>query len=158
MNWQEGLEFDKYKYWLGKYIPENMQNEAMEYFMTCDEDLLPYILSYDNAINWDCAIKVLNRMGYPKNKKAIGSVMCVLRDINLPIADTAFQILVDNYNHDSKNVVQEMEKIIIKAQHINDPDWLWGLCCAIEILGINKSDFSSEKFWDLLSTCGYWKE
>ena len=85
MDWTEYDVFLKYRYWLGKYIPKNMQDEAKEYFMTCEEEMLPHILDYDNATNWDCAITILYDIGYPKNKKAVGSVMYVLRDINLPI-------------------------------------------------------------------------
>ena len=37
MDWTEYDVFLKYRYWLGKYIPKNMQDEAKEYFMTCEE-------------------------------------------------------------------------------------------------------------------------
>ena len=30
-------DFNKYVYWLGKYIPQNMQEEAMKELCNCDE-------------------------------------------------------------------------------------------------------------------------
>ena len=84
--------------------------------------------------------------------------MYVLRDINLPITEIAFKIISENYKQDKTHVIKEMEAVINKAIQIKDPDWLWGICCVVEKLELQQNDFSSNEFWKLLSTCGYWNE
>lgn len=60
-------EFEKYKYWLGESIPIEMQQESVKYFLSCDEELVPHILSVGNVFNWNNALKVIEMIGYIKN-------------------------------------------------------------------------------------------
>ena len=129
-------DFRKYVYWLAECIPEYMRNEAIEKLMNCDEEYVPYIISGYNTETWKYGLKIVHDMGYPKNKKAIESVLYLFKDINWTTTPLALETVKEIYRNDSDIVKKAIENTTGKAIKENDEEWLYGLNWLKEKLSI----------------------
>ena len=120
-------EFKKYVYWLGKFIPESMQKEAIEYLEMCDDEYIPYIIDIYNGHTWDNALKVVNKIGYPKNKEAIESILWLFQDVNWSTTELALDTVKKIYDNEPNLVIKEIEKVNQLAEKNNDELWSEGL-------------------------------
>ena len=120
-------DFNKYVYWLGKCIPQNMQEEAMKELCNCDEKYVKYIIDINNAHTWENALKVICKIGYPKNRTAMSAILYLFQDINWKTTEQAIKLVEDIYLHEPQMVLQAIDDATKTAA--NDDDWLFGLEC-----------------------------
>lgn len=115
-------EYKKYVYWLGELIPENMQKKAMQQLYYVDEQYIPYIIDIYNSATWSNGLKVINRIGYPKNRKAINSILYLFQDINWKTTQMAVDTVKEIYSKEPDFVIEAIDYTISK--HRNDEMWV----------------------------------
>lgn len=118
-------EYKKYVYWLGELIPENMQKEAMQQLYYVDEQYIPYIIDIYNSATWSNGLKVIKKIGYPKNRKAINSILYLFQDINWKTTQMAVDTVKEIYSKEPAFVIEAIDNTISK--HRDDEMWVEGL-------------------------------
>ena len=118
-------DFKKYVYWLGEYVPLDMQEEAINALYHCDDKYIKYIIDTDNVATWSNGLKVVSKIGYPRNKSAIKSLLYLFQDVNWPTTSTAVDVIKEIYTNSPQTVIDAMNEISDIAK--NDEDWLFGL-------------------------------
>lgn len=140
-------EFHKYVYWLGRYIPQNMQREAMNKLQNCEEEYVAYIIDTSNSATWENGLKVIDSIGFPKNKTAIKSLLYLFQDINWITTQVAYKVVKEIYDHTPQAVVTALNSVIRIARRNEDETWLYGLSWLKENLKI--PDKEIDNFQDL---------
>ena len=149
--------FNKYLYWLGCYIPKEMQEEAYNFFVDeCRENDIQYIICKANPHTWDNAICVLRDIGYPKNKSAVQNIMYLFRDINWECAQVGLSVIKDVYAFEPTIVVKAIEKAAKIADKDGNDEWLFGLSWLKECLRISKNDFTDSETITILYKGQFW--
>lgn len=150
-------KFCKYRYWLGIFIPADMRKEAEAFLTDCKDEYIPYIIDKGNMYNWENAIKVVEKIGYPTNRQALSSVMYLLMDVNWSYVQNAINIIEKVYKYEPEYVVQIMEETILTAERKNDTSWLYGISYVKERLRIEDNAFSSRDIMDILKKGEYYE-
>ena len=128
---------------LNFYLMEDVRNSAIRQLMRIKPQFY-YLLFEGSSLTIENAIKVVESIGYPKNKIAIPNLFNLLVDVNDRGANEAMEVLAKIKESDQKTLVEELEIVICKAYSEGDIWWLWGLNSFVE----NCTDLSKEDFFD----------
>ena len=114
---------------------------------TIDEDDCDLLLIAGGKQTWHNSIIVLKDVGYPRNKKALPSLILLLQDINWPGASEGMALL--------KGVAPDvliplLEVAIEEGYNSCDFIWLAGIKHFLTIAQINKTDFINHDVYELL--------
>ena len=107
-----------------------MRSMVLEYTedKTChyvDKQYIPYIIDIYNSATWSNGLKVINRIGYPKNRKAINSILYLFQDINWKTTQMAVDTVKEIYSKEPDFVIEAIDNTIFK--HRDDEMWVEGL-------------------------------
>ncbi|MCL2167021.1 MAG: hypothetical protein FWH49_07030 [Clostridiales bacterium] len=129
-------------------LPEHIQKNAITQLTNVDPDLCDLLVQPRLKSTWLNATKVIKCIGYPKNIKAIPSLIWLLQDLSWPGVPNAIDIMkeIDTYI-----LVPLLEQSIKKAYHDNDSLWLAGIKEFISSTSIIANDFSEKGVLELLS-------
>lgn len=118
-------DFRKYVYWLGEYIPIDMQKQAINELYNCDDKYIDCIIDINNTATWTNGLKVIAKIGYPRNKTAIKSILYLFQDVNWSTTQLAVETVGEIYKNEPEIVINAINEIINIAK--DDEDWLFGI-------------------------------
>jgi len=128
--------------------PQKIQDNAIEKLIDIDEKEL-YLLvrpSKDKSC-WENAAKVLEKIGYPKNKSILAELLIWLQDMNWPGAVIVFDILIAANKED---LIPYIENALKKANEERDYIWITSLKELINRKNISITDFCNEDIYKLI--------
>jgi hypothetical protein len=136
----------KMDFWLE--IPMSEQEAAIENLVAViDTDDCDLVILAGNKGTWINTVKALKIIGYPKNKKALPSLIYLLRDLNWPGAEEGMDILKEA---DRSEVLPILEVAITDAYNTKDDCWLLFIRTFLNFAEISKADFPNPDIYDLL--------
>jgi len=112
-----------------------------------DEGDYDLLIDAGHKHTWPGTVRMLIKAGYPKNKKALPSLILLLQDINWPGAIEGMSALKEA---DKDVLIPLLEIAIEDAFNSNDYIWLAGIEDFLSFAQINKSDFTDEAIYGLL--------
>lgn len=129
-------------------MPEDEQKSAIETIKsTVAEDDYDLLIFSGHTFTWPNIVEILKEVGYPKNKKALPSLISLLKDLNWPGAREGMSVLKEA---DKSFLIPILEVAIEEAHNTNDGNWLAWIKEFLEFAEINKSDFINGEVYDLL--------
>ncbi|WLR44446.1 hypothetical protein LC087_18865 (plasmid) [Bacillus carboniphilus] len=138
----EDEEITYYVYNLNSQLPKETQEEAMEILSQLNNEKVHLIIPKYGKNCWENGVKILSRMGYPRNKKALPKLAELLQDRNWPGSLDAIEVFRDIGKETSTPYI---ERECEKALECHDYDWLEHLEFACDSLEINENDFHNKK-------------
>lgn len=127
--------------------PQEIQLNALEKLQSIDDEYTPYLIPEEGKYCWENAVKVLYKIGYPRNRLAIPRLIWLLQDFNWPGVSSAIELL---QKIDKNIILPYIEDALIKAHAQEDYMWIGGIKRLIGILGILKNDFKSSNIIQIL--------
>lgn len=129
-------------------MPEEVQKYAIKMIEnTVNEDDYDLLIISGHTFTRPNIVEILKDAGYPKNRKALPSLILLLQDLNWPGAVEGMSVMKDA----GKSALVPMLEIAIEEAHnTNDEDWLGWIKQFLEFAEINKSDFVNCEVYDLL--------
>lgn len=128
-------------------MPQEVQLSVIRELTTIDDEYTPLLIQDTEKHCWENAVKVLNKIGYPRNRLAIPCLIELMQDMNWPGVPTAIEILK---SIDKSVIVPHIEASLIKAAEDDDRMWIGGIQRLIDILQISESDFHDKEVYKLL--------
>jgi hypothetical protein len=106
-------------------LPVNIQQKAMEELTNeITEDNIEMLIQPLGKQYWENSAKVIRKVGYPKNYKAIAGLLCWLQDMNWPGAWISLECL---QNIDYQVLSPFVEAAMKEALNKNDEMWIEAL-------------------------------
>ena len=129
-------------------MSEDVQNCAIETIKeTVSEDDYDLLILSGYIFTWPNVVKILKEAGYPKNIKALPSLILLLQDINWPGAVEGMSVM---RGADRKVLVPMLEIAIEEAHSTNDEDWMSCIKRFLDFAEIDKSDFGNKEMYSLV--------
>jgi len=126
---------------------EEQGNAIKKLLEIVSEDDYDLLLIAGNKRTWHNAVQVIREAGYPKNKKALPSLVLLLQDLNWPGVNEGMVILKDA---GKDTLIPILETAIEEGFSSNDYTWLAGIRHFLEFAEIKKHDFKNYDTYDLL--------
>jgi len=133
---------------LDSISPECERHNATDMLLnTIDEDDYDLLIIAGHKHTWLNTVRALNIAGYPKNRKALPSLILLLQDLNWPGAKEGMHVLKEA----GKDAVIPLIAVAVEAGFSsNDFIWLAWIKEFLEFANIGKSDFNNHDVYDLL--------
>lgn len=128
-------------------LPEDKQLNAIQKLLEIEPEKCHLLLNHMLKSTWENATLVIEKIGYPRNKTAIPSLLWLLQDLNWPGVDKAFTILT---RIDKCDLIPLIEDAIEKAYVEKDYMWLGGIKRFLNSSGINENHFFNKDIYKLL--------
>jgi len=129
-------------------LPEEQRKKAAQAIInSVDMDDYDLLIIAGNKCTWSNSVLLLKEIGYPKNKKALPSLILLLQDLNWPGAVEGIEVL---RQADKRAVIPLLEVAIEEGYSSCDYIWLAGIKTFLEFTLISKDDFSRKETYDLL--------
>jgi len=129
-------------------MPEDVQKNAIKTIKEeVDENDYDLLILSGYIFTWPNVVGILKEVGYPKNKKALPSLILLLQDLNWPGAREGMSVLKEA---DKSYLIPILEVAIEEAYNTNDGNWLAWIKEFLEFAEINRIDFINCKVYDLL--------
>ncbi len=128
-------------------LPEEVQLSAIERLGEIDDEHTPLLIQNDGKNCWNNAVKVLQNIGYPRNRLAIPRLIWLLQDLNWPGVPAAFEVLKDI---NKSILVPHIENALQQAFEFEDFMWIGGIQRLVEALNITEDDFQYKEVYALL--------
>ena len=129
-------------------FPEYEQKDAIKILKNIvHEDDYDLLIISGHKYTWPNTVEILKEAGYPKNRKALPSLILLLQDINWPGAREGMSVLKES---DKKVLIPMLEIAIEEAYNTNDVEWLTWIKEFLEFAEINKADFVNCEVYGLL--------
>lgn len=129
-------------------IPINSQQDAIKQLLSIDEEDVVLLVQPMEKKHLENSAKVLQMMGYPRNKLAIPGMIKWLKDLNWPGAVTAMETL---QSIEISEVLPHLEIAIEIAIEENDDMWIMALKeLAINRMYVKASDFKNNELYEIL--------
>jgi hypothetical protein len=136
-----------YIYNLNWQLPKETQDEAIEILSGISPDKAHMLIPKYGKSCWENGVRIVNKMGYPRNKKALPKLAFLLQDRNWPGALDAIEV----FRHLGKNIsVPYIENECEAAIKCEDDDWLEHLYFATDSLGMSEEDFRNPTTYQLM--------
>ena len=137
---------------LVKRLDEDIQvesiNKKMNLLVQVSPQQVELLINFNlKKSTWDKGVQIIEKIGYPNNRKAIPLLIKMLQDINWPGACRAIEILASISKH---ILLPFIEEYLQKAYQEEDYMWIGGLKRLVETAKIQKEDFSDEAIFELL--------
>ncbi|MED3795500.1 hypothetical protein P4571_24090 [Niallia alba] len=130
-----------YVYNLNWLLPIDKQTEAMDFLSKLPSNKVGMIIPTYGKECWENGVKVIKKMGFPQNKKALYKLARLLQDRNCPGALDAIEVFREIGKEHSVPYIEEECQIAIKQKN---EDWLEHLYYACESLGYSQNDFDDK--------------
>ena len=129
-------------------LPMDVQEKAISTLICIlgenDYDLL---IIAGHKYTWLNTIKILSMAKYPKNQKALPSLLLLFQDLNWPGAIEGMHVLI---KADKNILIPMIETAIESAFNSEDYMWLAGLKYFVEFAQITKDDFNEHNIHKML--------
>ena len=134
-------------------MPESVQKDTIKTIREkVDEDDYDLLILSGYIFTWPNIIEILKEVGYPKNRKALPSLILLLQDLNWPGAREGMSVLKEA---DKNYLIPVLEVAIEEAHNTSDGNWLAWIKEFLDFAEINKMDFVNCNVYDLLK-CADW--
>ncbi|MCL2571925.1 MAG: hypothetical protein FWE11_05935 [Defluviitaleaceae bacterium] len=134
-------------------MPKCEQEKAIGKILnTVNEDDYDLLILLGNKNSWLNIVKIIEAMGYPKNKKALPSLILLLQDLNWPGANEGIGIL-KNIEHEV--LVPMLEAAIESAAMSCDYMWLAGIKQFLRLAHITKQKFINQDLFEELKNADW---
>jgi len=134
-------------------LSENELGNTVEKILnTVDEDDFDLLIIAGHKFTYPNTVQLLKNVGYPKNKKALPSLILLLQDLNWPGAFDGMNVLKEA---DTSILMPMLELAITEAFSSNDFIWLGGIKHFLEFAHINKTHFIDSTVYKLLEYADY---
>lgn len=141
----EDEEIIYYVFNLNWFLPKEIQEESIAILSQLPPDKVDMLIPKYGKECWENAVSILNKMGYPRNKRALPKLARLLQDRNWPGALEAIEI----FRRIGKEIsTPYIEKECKEALRCKDIDWLEHLSFACNSLGLTKEDFNNESIYE----------
>ncbi|WP_203363690.1 hypothetical protein [Bacillus sp. REN10] len=128
-------------------LKEEKQSKAIASLLNIPEEFVGMLIQDYLKSTWENAVKVISLLGYPKNEKALPSLLALFQDINWPGVEGAFEVLKQIKK---ETVVLYLEGSLKQAKNEKDFIWIAGLKDVVEGLNISSTDFNDSRVYDIL--------
>lgn len=128
-------------------LPEDIQLNAIQGLTKIEPEKCDLLINPMLKNTWQNATLVIEKIGYPRNKKAIPSLLWLFKDLNWPGVDKAFTILAQV---DKRDLIPLVEVAIENAFAEKDYMWLGGIKCFLEKAEISEELFNNNNIFKLL--------
>jgi len=128
-------------------LPEDTQLNAIQKLLEIEPENCNLLLNPMLKATWENATLVIEKIGYPRNKAAIPSLLELFQDLNWPGVEKAFTILSQV---DKCDLIPLIEDAIMKAYVEKDYIWLAGIKEFLRSSGINENHFYKKDIYKLL--------
>lgn len=92
--------------------PKEVQLSALEKLEAIGDEETRYLIQGDGKYCWENAVKVLHKIGYPRNRLAIPRLIWLLKDMNWPGVISAIETL---QRIDIKTIIPFIEDALREA-------------------------------------------
>ncbi|HCC07515.1 MAG TPA: hypothetical protein DEP72_05085 [Clostridiales bacterium] len=123
------------------------QNNTIDLLTKIDAEQVGLLIDFKLKGTWENAVKVVKKIGYPGNYRAIPSLLELLQDLNWPGTLMGVEILT---SMDIKVTIPFIEEAIQKAYNEEDYMWLGGINEIIKLANIKEEDFNNKAIFKLL--------
>ena len=127
--------------------PRQVQEKAIFLLSQIDEKYFRYIFHRTRKGTWENAMRVIDKIGCPRNEFFIPLLIEHLKDINWPGTTDAIQLLLTMNN---EKVIAELENAIEMAYKNKDFMWIGGLNCLYQKMDIAQKEMVNNEFVKLL--------
>lgn len=125
-----------------------VQENALNVLSRLDKADLSLIFDKKKKYIWLNYVKLVDRVGYPKNKELLHNLIWLLKDINWPGSYQAIDVLK---KIKKEEVITLIENAIQLAYNDEDTMWLGGLKRLVEEADYNRDDFVNANVIEMLS-------
>ncbi|WP_186579743.1 hypothetical protein [Aquibacillus kalidii] len=133
-----------YVYNLNWLLPEEVQEESIRVLSEISPDKVDLLIPKYGKECWANGVYILNKIGYPKNKKALTKLAQLLQDRNWPGALETIELFRGLGKEISTPYIEiECEK----ALQCNDADWLEHLYFACDSLNLTQENFCNKDIY-----------
>jgi hypothetical protein len=140
-----------YVYQLNWKLPKDDQENAIRILSNLSNEQVDLLIPKYGKECWENAVSILQKMGYPRIKKAIPKLVWLLQDINWPGAREALEILK---SIDKEIIVPYIEDGCVIAFNDKDEQWLEFIKFACDELGISRDDFTNKETYTQMIKLG----
>lgn len=137
----------KYVHELDWSYPVETQNEAIDILSRIDGEYLCFVFDKNQKATWENAVKVIRKIGFPKNRPLLSDLVWLLQDINWPGALDAIEILS---SIEKTIIIPIIEKALLTANSNGDSMWIAGISLLVKKGEYKSIDFSDEKIYEIL--------
>ncbi len=142
----------KYVHELDWSYPAEIQNKAIDFLSEADEEYICFIFDKKLKSTWENAVKVIKKIGFPKNEPLLPDLVELLQDVNWPGAEGAMEILS---SVEKTIVIPIIERALLAADAENDLMWIGGINLLVKKAGYTSTDFSDEKMLRILKKADF---
>lgn len=128
-------------------LPMAVQQNAINYLLKIEDKYLNLLFDTKLKCTWENSVKIIDKIGFPRNRVLLPKLIWILQDINWPGALMAVEILI---SIEKRTLVPLVEKAIIQAYENDDYMWIGGLKMVVEKKPILKEDFNNSNTYELL--------
>ncbi|TDQ41015.1 hypothetical protein [Aureibacillus halotolerans] len=126
-------------YSLNWRLPDSIQDEAMRKLERIHPDQVHLLLPHYGTDTWKNATKLLRKMGYPRNKRALPGLLGLCQNSSWP----GFETVCDIFTDIGKEIMLPyVEQAMLHASKQRDEQWMDGLLSACEGLKLEDSHFA----------------
>ncbi|MEK4442282.1 MULTISPECIES: hypothetical protein [Niallia] len=134
----EDAEILYYVYNLNWLLPKENQEIAIDFLINLPPDKADMIIPKYGKECWENSVRVIKKIGYPNNKKALPKLARLLQDRNWPGSLEAIEL----FRELGKAIATPyIEQECISACKQKDLDWLENLFFACNSLNYSENDF-----------------
>jgi hypothetical protein len=126
------------------------QQNAIEQLQQINDKYVMLLVQPMEKKYWENSAKILNSIGYPRNKLAIPGLLKWLQDLNWPGALIAMETL---QNIDIRVLLPHLERAIQISIEENDHMWIMSLKeLAVSRMSMKASDFENQELYKILES------
>ncbi len=145
-------EIIKYVHELDWSYPTEIQSRAVNFLSKVDEEYIVLIFDKKLKSTWENAVKVIRRIGFPKNKPVLSGLVWLLQDVNWPGAMESMEILS---SIEKTAVIPIIEEALLKADAEHDTMWIGGINLLVEKAGYVSADFRDGSILEILKKADF---
>ena len=127
--------------------PNDIQIKAINFLSEIEEEYIDLIFNKELKSTWENAVKVIGKIGFPKNKAVLSDLVWLLHDVNWPGVKQAMEILS---SIEKTILIPIIENALLIAEATNDTMWIAGINLLVQNVGYCCDDFSDKKIFEIL--------
>ncbi|OPH51156.1 hypothetical protein BC351_35475 [Paenibacillus ferrarius] len=139
------MEEQEFQYYLGLLkwsMPENAQEEAVNYFSNKIEDkYISRLIQDTDKDTWGNSMKIIRSLGKDRAIIAIQWLLYLLKDLNWPGASESIEVIKQ---FDTNELIPFIDTVLDQADLEEDSMWIYGIKELIGRLGIEQSVLSNK--------------
>lgn len=128
------------------------QESAISAIQKLDDSVLPAIFGMTAKPQWQNYVEAVRRIGFPRNRDMLPSLLILLQDLNWPGAEQALQILMQS---ERSVLLPLLAGAIRQAYADHDFEWLGGLRLLVQRCNLNESDFADSRLFQWLEAAAW---